>query len=110
VLPLWRFASGRSFYRSAIVSEGSGCRRKHVEQFPLVHFTLNITVFNATLSTLGFTLVLHVSATLGHHQALMLLLLQLFHFNFAFIPFIVLPFICLMLCLTLVVYPCGHLF
>jgi hypothetical protein len=41
----------------------------------LLTFTLNITVFNATLSTPAFTLVLHVSATLDHHQVLLLLLL-----------------------------------
>jgi hypothetical protein len=40
-------------------------------------FTLNIIVFNATLSTSVFTLVLQVSATLVHHQVLLLLLLQL---------------------------------
>jgi hypothetical protein len=50
-------------------------------------FILNITVFNATLSTSVFTLVLLVSATLGHHQVLLLLLLQLCHCNFAFIYF-----------------------
>jgi hypothetical protein len=61
-------------------------------------FTLNITVFNATLSTSVFTLVLHVSTTLGHHQVLLLLLLQLFHCNFTFIYAHL--FICLMLCLT----------
>jgi hypothetical protein len=48
-------------------------------------FILNIIVFNATLGTSVFTLVLHVSATLGHHQVLLLLLLQVFHCNFAFI-------------------------
>jgi hypothetical protein len=40
-----------------------------------------ITVFNATFSTSVFTLVQHVSATLGHHQALLLLLLKLSHCN-----------------------------
>jgi hypothetical protein len=34
-----------------------------------------VTVFNVTFSTSVFTLVQHVSATLGHHQALLLLLL-----------------------------------
>jgi hypothetical protein len=66
-------------------------------------FTPNITVFNATLSTSVFTLVLHVSTTLGHHQVLLLLLLQMFHCNFAFISFVFIYahlFICLILCLT----------
>jgi hypothetical protein len=44
-----------------------------------------ITVFNTTFSTSVFTLVLHVSATLGHHQALLLLLLKLSHCNLAFL-------------------------
>jgi hypothetical protein len=38
------------------------------------------------LYPLVFTLVQHVSATLGHHQVLLLLLLKLSH-NFAFISF-----------------------
>jgi hypothetical protein len=54
-------------------------------------FTLNITVCNATLNTSVFTLVLHVSATLGHHQVLLLLLLELFYCNFAFIFFYCTP-------------------
>jgi hypothetical protein len=48
-------------------------------------FTLHITVFNSTLSISVFTLVLHVSAKLGSHQVLLLLLLQLFYWNFDFI-------------------------
>jgi hypothetical protein len=66
------------------------CFRYYIWASCCIHihiFTLNITVFNTTLSTLVFTLVLHVSATLGHHQVLLLLLLQLFHCNFAFISF-----------------------
>jgi hypothetical protein len=41
-----------------------------------------------SLSTSVFIPVLHVSATLGHHQVLLLLLLQLFLGNFAFISFL----------------------
>jgi hypothetical protein len=59
-----------------------------------------ITVFNATFSTSVFTLVQHVSATLGHHQALLLSLLKLSHCNLAFIYAHL--FICLMLCFTFV--------
>jgi hypothetical protein len=47
------------------------CCSFSIVNFILV-FTLNITVSNATLSTLVFTLVLHVSATLGHRQVLLL--------------------------------------
>jgi hypothetical protein len=62
-------------------SEYSAHRRAHQDIFTA--FTLNITVFNATLSISIFTLVLYVSATMGHHQVVLLLLLQLFHCNFA---------------------------
>jgi hypothetical protein len=50
-------------------------------------YSLNsiITVFNATFRTWVFTLVQHVSATLGHHQVLLLSLLKLSHCNLAFL-------------------------
>jgi hypothetical protein len=50
---------------------------------------------STTFRTPVFTLVQHVSATLGHHQALLLSLLKLSHCNLAFLyaPL----FICLML-------------
>jgi hypothetical protein len=60
---------------------------KHENNIRISGFTLNITVFNATLSTSVSTLVVHVSTTLGHHQVILLLLLQLFHCKFAFIYF-----------------------
>jgi hypothetical protein len=55
---------------------------------------------STTISTSVFTLVQHVSATLGHHQALLLSLLKLSRCNLAFIYAHL--FICLMLCFTFV--------
>jgi hypothetical protein len=68
------------------------------EHVYIIPFTLNITVFNATFSTSVFTLVQHVSATLGHHQVILLFLLKLSHCNLAFMYAHL--FICLILCFT----------